>query len=358
MLAYYQGDYEYATMMARECLALFRELGEKQGIATSLNALALITRMKGDNAAARALQEESLAIFRELGDKWSIAQAIYLLGSVASYQGDDTTTRSLMQEGLALFREVGDQQGIANSLGVLGLVAFSQGDYEAARAPIEEALAIFRVLDDRRGISRGLHGLASIAFRRGDYERARTRYEESLAIVIRELDDKWNIAACLEGLGYVAAAQRQPLQAARFWGAAESLRETIGAPVPPFDRANYEHMVTSARRQLSEDNFATAWMQGRTMTPEQVLAAQERGTKLMKAPLADTHPPVIPQDGLTTREVEVLRLVARGLTDQEVADSLVVSTRTINAHLRSIYTKLGVTTRTAATRYAFDHQLV
>jgi DNA-binding NarL/FixJ family response regulator len=61
--------------------------------------------------------------------------------------------------------------------------------------------------------------------------------------------------------------------------------------------------------------------------------------------------------GLTTREMEVLRLVAQGLTDAQVAEQLVISPRTVNAHLTSIYSKLGVPSRTAATRYAIEHQL-
>jgi len=61
---------------------------------------------------------------------------------------------------------------------------------------------------------------------------------------------------------------------------------------------------------------------------------------------------------LTPREVEVLRLIALGLTDAQVADKLVVSTRTVNSHLRSIYGKLGVTSRSAAGRFATEHNLV
>ena len=62
--------------------------------------------------------------------------------------------------------------------------------------------------------------------------------------------------------------------------------------------------------------------------------------------------------GLTAREVEVLRLVAQGLTDAQVAEQLVISPRTVNFHLTSIYSKLGVSSRSAATRYAMEQHLV
>jgi DNA-binding NarL/FixJ family response regulator len=67
----------------------------------------------------------------------------------------------------------------------------------------------------------------------------------------------------------------------------------------------------------------------------------------------------VPSDpaGLTARECEVLRLVARGLSNAQVAEQLVISPRTVDAHLVSIYSKLGVNTRSAATRYAVDHNL-
>jgi len=63
-------------------------------------------------------------------------------------------------------------------------------------------------------------------------------------------------------------------------------------------------------------------------------------------------------DGLTAREVEILQLVANGLTNRQLADQLGVSIRTVDAHLRSVYAKLNVKSRSAATRYAVEHHLV
>lgn len=62
--------------------------------------------------------------------------------------------------------------------------------------------------------------------------------------------------------------------------------------------------------------------------------------------------------GLTMREMEVLRLVSQGLTDAQVAEQLVISPRTVNWHLTSIYSKLGISSRSAATRYAIEHRLI
>ena len=133
--------------------------------------------------------------------------------------------------------------------------------------------------------------------------------------------------------------------------------------MPPIERADYERAVAAVRMQLGEQIFATAWNEGRAMTPEQALATRELAT--LPQPLLSALsaiPPVKPAptypDGLTIREVEVLRLVAQGLTSAQIAEQLVISMVTVNFHVRSIYSKLGVTSRAAATRYAVEHHLV
>jgi DNA-binding NarL/FixJ family response regulator len=104
-----------------------------------------------------------------------------------------------------------------------------------------------------------------------------------------------------------------------------------------------------ARLQLGAEIFATAWTEGRQMTPEQAFTARTQDTLI--------HSQEYPGE-LTLREVEVLRLLAQGLTNTQIAERLVISPRTVNAHLRSIYSKLAITSRTAATRYAIEHQLI
>jgi DNA-binding CsgD family transcriptional regulator len=171
------------------------------------------------------------------------------------------------------------------------------------------------------------------------------------------------IASCLEGLADVVAAEGELIWAARLWGAAEAHREVIGAPLPPVERPAYEGAISAASSHLGEKIFAVAWAEGRTMAPEQALAAQTSVT--LPQPLStvpSSTSPVKPSpaypDGLTAREVEVLRLLAQGLTDAHIADQLVISPRTVNNHLTSIYSKIQVSSRSAATRYAIDHQLV
>jgi DNA-binding NarL/FixJ family response regulator len=144
---------------------------------------------------------------------------------------------------------------------------------------------------------------------------------------------------------------------------AQALREAIGTPLPSLLQARHKKTIASVRTQLGERVFDAAWAEGRTMTPEKAMAAQETATMPTTAPVGPSTVPPVPNapaypDGLTAREVEVLRLVAQGLTNDQVAEQLVISPRTVNTHLTSIFSKIGVSTRSAATRYATDHDLV
>ena len=142
-------------------------------------------------------------------------------------------------------------------------------------------------------------------------------------------------------------------------GAADVLRETIGEPLSPVEQASYESAIKNAHRRLGERAFAAAWAEGRTMTPDQALQAQLPSTApppTSSTPVAEGRP-ITYLAGLTAREVEVLRLVAQGMTNEQVAGKLVISPRTVDTHLTSIYSKIGVSSRSAATRYALEHHL-
>src|SRR5439155_15643079 len=106
------------------------------------------------------------------------------------------------------------------------------------------------------------------------YQAARTLYEQSLTMASRGIDDMGLVASCLEGLAAVVAAQGELTWAARIWGAAEVHREVIGAPLPPVERAAYQESIAAARSQLGDKTFASAWAEGRAMTPEQALTAK------------------------------------------------------------------------------------
>jgi predicted ATPase/Tfp pilus assembly protein PilF len=338
-LAYRQADYRSARSLQKESLAIRRAIGDRRGIAASLRNLGLVSLHQGDYGAARSLHEESLAMNRELGNRWGIAASLRDLGSVAHTEGEYVAARSFYEESLAILRELGDRVGIANSLRNMGSIAFLQGEYETARSLFADSLAIRRELGDRPGIAGSLHDLGSVAHVQGDNGAAHSFFQECLAIrrelgnrpsvagslwdlgsvaylqgeygaalscfeeclaIRRELGDHLGIAASLEALAALACEGRaQPSagqvaggefpeeessgragagrRAARLFGAAEALREAIGAPVPPSDREAYCRAVSRARELLGEEAFAPAWAEGRALLLDDAIEEALRG---------------------------------------------------------------------------------
>ncbi len=265
---------EVASALHEEGLALARELGDKRGIAEACYDLSYLAFSQGDYSRSYALKEESLALFRELGDKWRIASLLLQVVSVASYSGDYDKACSAAEEGLAIFRELGDNEGIADALLALAGVVLNQGDYTRSGTLLEEGLALYRELGLKRGIAKSLFALGRVAFGQENYEKAQTLHREGL-MLFQELDDKWLLALSLEELAAVVAMRGQPAWAARLVGAASAFREATGSTPLPAERTNYERGIAYARARLGEEVFTAAVAEGRTMTLEQALAAQD-----------------------------------------------------------------------------------
>ena len=402
-LATLRGDNDQAEVFCKESLTMFRELGDKRGMAYSLYLLGWVTWDRGQLALTRSLREDALVLWRAVDDQEGIFLGLLALGSLATHQaeyararilleesltmsrkqsnrrniaeslrglakvlflsqGDCAAAQTLLEEALAHCLELGHREGIANTLHLLGQVALGQGDVASADVFLTESLALFQELGDWGGITPTLSLLGRAKAAQGDYRAAQAFYQKSLRIA-KEGNYKLQTASFLEGLAMVVAAQKELVWAAHLWGTAEVLREGSGVPLPPVERVAYEQSVAVARSELGEKMFAAAWFQGRTMTPEQALDAHGAAATLPPLSTQPTVPPSVKRasaypTGLTAREVEVLRLVAQGLTDAQVAEQLVISPRTVNWHLTSIYSKIGVSSRVAATRYAIAHHVV
>lgn len=151
-------------------------------------------------------------------------------------------------------------------------------------------------------------------------------------------------ALCLVGMaGLALSAGGAPLAAAIF-GAIEAYRDEIFTWPP--DQQEYERTRFAVQAQLSEQEFAAKFKEGQGWPLDETMRRAEQ------PPL-----PTSALQGLTSRELDVLRLVAQGLTDQQVAEKLVISPRTVNAHLTNIYNKLGVSSRVAAAKFAQEKGL-
>jgi len=209
----------------------------------------------------------------------------------------------------------------------------------------------------RKALAESLAILARVRAAQGEQSAACALYEESLAIA-RELKHSSLIASCLEGLAQVVSTQGKSWWAALLLGAAESLREAIGTPIPRIEQGNYERTVAALRSDLGEFDFTLARSQGQTMSPEQAFSNQVHDKPL---PLTPTTTAVTPMRvypaGLTARQVQVLRLLTRGMTNGEIARELGLSEKTIAHHLTHIFNKTSSGNRAAAVAFAIHHGL-
>jgi predicted ATPase/DNA-binding CsgD family transcriptional regulator len=387
-LAQLQSDASTAEQLCKESLELSQELFDARGIALAQHRLGLIDAHRGNFAAADALLEESVTRSRDIGDTGGVAYSLMALGNYAVGRSEPQLVRSWLEEALGLFRALDNGEGIAWSLWALARLSLIQGERAQASALAEEALALFGAMGLDEGVGQTLLLLGQVLlqqgeterarllfeeshhiFKEGEYQRnaaqalvlltcaavlqehteaARTSWEESLAI-LQALHDSSGIIAALSTLAGVARQHGEARWAVHLWGAAERLREQHAIAILSAERARPEQSMDHARMQLGAEVFAAAWAKGRQMTPEQAFAMRD-------VPPARLSPGIA--DDLSARELEVLRLLAQGLTNAQIAERLVISPRTVNAHLRSIYNKLAVTSRTAATRYALAHQFI
>jgi len=352
------GDFIRATSLLEESLEVWRTVGDKKQMGLALSTLGVGAQRQGDYEQATARFEEGLPLLREVGEKQWTAIVLSSLGLIALYQGNHERARTLCEESLALFRDIGDTRGIASVLTNLGMIHLEEGDDAQAARLCEESLALRHEMGDKGGSAHTLVMLGHVALSQRQYHQADIHYKDSLAIC-RDLGEKEGIALALEGLAGISAALGQARSAARLLGTAETLRDATGVALSPIDRAFNERTLASIRARLGEHVLQTERDEGRALTLEQALALQEPlAEALPSSPMLTPIPsPPYPNE-LTTREVEVLRLVALGLSDRAVAERLVISPRTVQGHVRSIFNKIQVTSRAAATRYAIEHQLV
>jgi predicted ATPase/DNA-binding CsgD family transcriptional regulator len=413
-LAFFQGDGERAEMLCEKCLSLYRaakETREAQDRAAALLWLGWLPLRHGDDDQVRFLLEEGRALARVSGDRRNLAYLLHFLGMAAISRQNYREARSLLEESQQYYRQMGNQQdlvwsflylgqvcfaqdeaeravalveeglaqaraahyqiGAACSLYLLGRFALAQGDATRARAFLEESLTIFEAFGLQSNVAEVLSWLAGAALARGEIDKAATLCQNSLAR-FRQLDDQESMALCLREWGCLLAHRGESVWAAQLWGVAETLGgATAGSRF--FDlftlftalgeRTDYDQMKAAVQAELGDQAFAAAWAEGRAMTPEQAIAAQGQPLLLDRPPTTaganrNQRPaPAYPAE-LTDREVEVLRLVAQGLTDTQIAEILIISPRTVNAHLRSIYSKLNITSRNAATHFVLEHHLL
>jgi predicted ATPase/DNA-binding CsgD family transcriptional regulator len=372
-LTFHLGRQRDARSLIEHSLAVQQAHGLGDEMGFGLNYLAAVCAYLGDEPAALAYGEQGLALARATDDAYGQAVISNILGQIAFDRKDYPTARRSSEQSLAIEQRIGNRWSMSFSLTNLGKVAFAQGEFADAQRLFAQSLDLRIGMGDIRGAAISHHRLGETAVGLGDHESARSHYNQSLGL-FRTIGNRWGQAAVLIGQGQLALAQGRPSDAVPLLQEALGLAlETGSSPqvaavaalcvplVRPHDPAWAAQLqalaAPSPSSQLDADTVAS--LAARLLTwhyrpPADLAAPTRTGGPSATMPVAGraSYP-----GGLTAREVEVLRLVARGLTDAQVADELVLSRRTVSTHLTSIYGKLGINSRSAATRFAVEHGL-
>jgi non-specific serine/threonine protein kinase len=323
---------------------------------TPLRAAALFVAGKlategADLTLALAHCQESLAIAREHDDAHTIHRALTQLGHIERGRGRWLAARRYYEEALPLRRALGDPVTVAISLTCLGRVAHALHEYEAARALYEESLELYKQQEHPSEIIATQQHLGLLAHAQGDDAEAAAWFAEALPVACR-ISNPRRIAALLEGFATLAV-RHQPERAIRLAGAAAALREASGTRLTPSGQDALRQELALARRLLDDEAISAAWAAGTRLTVDQAVS-------LALTPPTDVHPAQRPDPAsrLTAREREVAALVARGLTNRQIAETLVVSQRTAESHVANSLSKLGLATRAQLAAWATGRGLV
>lgn len=371
VFAWYQSDHPVAHKYVDKGHTIARALDfdGKWGIAYTLTMLGQVVRFQGEDQAALRYLQESVARFRRTGDQWGLAVALDSLCSVSRQVGDLEAAYTACHESQALWRAIGDPWGFALNRLEFFLQARAEGDHLKAMAVYEENRALLEVRGYSWHLAVMFMGLADLALNREDYAAAASYYSQYLDLT-RQIGDEVREAAALCGLGTAYLAQGHLPEA--FAHCKEGLLLFEKYRWSLFAETHFEqmamvaeskgHELPAARIRSAITALRSAGMSDSDPPPDisgaysEILSALQQITKTPNPsprPILEGYP-----FDLTHRELEVLRLAAEGLTDPQIAERLVISKRTVSAHLHTIYSKLGVGTRTAATRLAIEHHLL
>jgi non-specific serine/threonine protein kinase len=320
--------------------------------AAALNGAGVLALTHGDPQDARELIERGLHLYRDLGDIDGIAATLVNLGSVAWLaERSDIPIDLLAAEAASLKPRVQDPATAALLLTLQGGMALRAGQPDTMVRLNLESLTLFRALQDARGTAMTLLNVGLVRLAQGDLDDAEARLRDGLEAA-RAISHSLYVHYLITGLAGVAAGRGELRRAARLWAAADLIGQRHGTAMTPAGRTlvNYDTSVAAVRSELG----ATAWdaehTAANTMSQDEVVAYA------LREPVPPSQPGTAPMtDPLSGREVDVLRLVAEGLSSAAIAQRLYLSTRTVDWHLSAIYRKLGLRSRSDATRYAIDH---
>jgi predicted ATPase/DNA-binding CsgD family transcriptional regulator len=337
----HQGDYERAAAAYQGALEGWREVRLRERVSETLSGLGQLRFREGSYSAAKDFFVEALA----QGDERRQVEATNGLGRIAWVEGRLDQALQLEMRSLDVAHELQFPLGEAWAHNALGEVYRSRKEREQAAHHFRAAAEIFRHLHEFSLAALSLQNLAYVELGRSNWEAAERGFQEALPLW-RQAGARHGLALCLIGLAGVLAGRKRDVLAARFLGTADRLLDSIGVQLESSDQLDYQDIQSSLALRLGDQ---LGQVRHEPVALDFLLA------QLRPEPLSTAGSML---DGLTQRELEVLKITALGASNKEIADRLSISPQTVMTHLRSIFRKLDVTSRTAAARWAAEHDIL
>jgi predicted ATPase/DNA-binding CsgD family transcriptional regulator len=298
-LAWLHGDYSAAQSLLEQSRDAWLQLGDagRKGLSATLRMKGLTAAELDGGPAAKLFYEESLALARASGDRWQVAQALMVLGLRAVSAGDPAA-KQLCDESLAIFREAGDLWSSARVVQNLARVAALAGDLPGARRLYEESLATDLTLGFTPGAADTLVEMGNVAQQMGDLDGAIDLYQQAI-MLSEQTGLSVRVAEATHSLGLVELQREH--------GRAGGTSSQVSAGADTGARAPAVTQLQAVKARFG---------------------------------------------GLTARERQVAALIAQGKSNRDIAEQLVISERTADAHISNILSKLQFTSRTQVVAWA------
>lgn len=345
VFASFLGDFEIARAEFDRAEDLARAIGDEALLMEARGSRLLLHQLVGDRAEVQAQAQELLMFARRIGHTWGEARSLESMAALANASGDFVAAATLLEEAQQVARRAGDTWNLARVLGTFGDVERSRGEYAHAATLYAESQTLFGEMGLGPYPS-VVHNLGYIALAGGDHARAFASFGEALA-QFRRTGDRRGAAECVIGFGCVLSARGDAASAIHCFAAGSTALHRLNSQLWPSNLTDYERWLAHARARLSASEFEAAWAGGSAWTIEEAIR------------FVHQLPTPAPRSAglLTTRELEVARLVAQGMTNRQVADALVVTEKTAANHTQRVLDKLGVHSRAQLAARAVEFEL-